>query len=499
MKPKQHQQLTPGKKSGLEGQPNCTSYQAHALFNQIDVLMQKREQDRLLRSTHCYERASADQVLTAGSELLNFSSNDYLGLASDFDLTDFSDQHRNESVKSGSMASPLVTGTQVCHRELQHALLEAVGANGTEDEFDCLLFSSGFAANQAFINAFAAAFSDAHIYQDKLNHASLIKAGVDVSLANKGIVHKRFRHNDSSHLVELIGKAQLRNKVNVEVDSSGKTNAKVTSSTANTTNTDNPIPSVIITEGVFSMDGDTAPIADLVEIKKQACGLLFIDDAHGFGCFDLTQSSQPSLSASTSKSVNYEMTDSPNLVGNSLTAQNVNFQDVDAYLIAFGKALGSQGAALILKKPLKRLIENFAKEFIYSTALSPLQTRATLFNLNKLQSENQRQQLLQSNISEFKKLVDIAVEKDQLPEHTKPHSSTAIQPILIGSEEQTLLMSKKLREKGFCVAAMRTPTVSKGQARLRVTITSEHKASDIKLLVECLCVSFEEARNECDS
>ena len=423
------------------------------VYQQIQSIIAKREAESLLRVTPYYDEVSSTELTINQQAYKNFSGNDYLGLASDFSVGQLTNIELKSfltgkdedpiGLKSGSMASPLVSGEQRIHRLLKQRLIEVTGANS---EYDCLLFSSGFAANQSLITALASVFPNACFLQDKLIHASLIKAGIDVSATNNSIVHKRFKHNDLTHLESILNSDSV-------TDSN---------------------PKVILTEGVFSMDGDMAPLSALIELKNKHNTLLIVDDAHGFGCF--------------SNDAYTKTVESKSSIGTSLTEQGVSINDIDAYLITFGKALGSQGAALILKKPLKQVIENFAKEYIYSTSLSPLQVGATLQNINTLANEPNRQSNLAANIALFKECFQKVISNQNgAPAWLKlMPSNTAIQPILVGDESRAIDVAEKLKKAGYLVTAMRTPTVPKGQSRLRVTMCSNKNERDIIGLIESL-------------
>ncbi|MDA8621645.1 aminotransferase class I/II-fold pyridoxal phosphate-dependent enzyme [Psychrosphaera sp.] len=405
----------------------------------FDELAQ-REKNNLLRFSNKFDSVSASQLVVAGKSYINFSSNDYLGLASDFALTEFNkwlgvdQQKTNPTVSSGAMASPLVTGNSEHHNQLIAELLKAINAPST---FSGLLYGSGFSANQGVLNAlFKDKSSEQFIYQDKLNHASLLDAGTKLQAAGQ-VRQKRFKHNCHHDLGELV--------------KSGPN-----------------IKHLVVTESVFSMDGDRAPIKRLSAIAKKAGALFMVDDAHGFGLSALSES---------------------NAV--------IDLNDVDIYVVTFGKALGAQGAAVFADRAIIKYLTNFSKEYIYSTHLSPIQSEVVRFNLSKLVEQKKGQDLdktsqeaaldknnsrtvtLANNISYFKELA----KANYLPLLS---SDTPIQPVLIGDEEATIEVAKVLKDAGFWVSAIRYPTVKKGQSRLRVTITSKHKANEISELVDIL-------------
>ncbi|GAB2992530.1 aminotransferase class I/II-fold pyridoxal phosphate-dependent enzyme [Psychrosphaera aestuarii] len=394
-----------------------------AFSNFIAEELKMRDENSLLRSRRAFEYVSSTELVYNGNHYRNYSSNDYLGLASSFCLTEFNKWQdtrlgiTGKNCSSGSMASPLVTGFSYQHKALIDDLLNYVDA---PDDYSAVLFSSGYAANNGVINAlFKDKDSSNQLFQDKLNHASLIDAGTKLQAAGH-LTQKRFSHNNVEHLAKLLN------------SKSGPLQKRL-----------------LATEGVFSMDGDRAPLIEISKIARQTNTLLMVDDAHGFG-----------------------------ISRHSLHTAGITLSDVDIYVVTFGKSLGAQGAAVIAKDNICQYLENFCKDYIYSTHLSPLQCAAVQFNLHKL-NDADRQQKLQQNIQLFRSLAI----KNGLP---VLDSDTAIQPIMVGDEKHALKMTEQLKQDGIWLTAIRTPTVPKGQSRLRVTITSDHKPNCINDLVESL-------------
>ncbi len=406
----------------------------------VSEALAKQGNSNLLRVSNEFEQVSATKLVFDGKSYINFSSNDYLGLASDFDITEFTNwlsgvqSHAKPAVRSGAMASPLVTGNSQHHKQLINDLLKAIDAPSS---FSGILFGSGFSANQGVLNAlFKDKSKEQFVYQDKLNHASLLDAGTKLQAAGH-LVQKRFKHNDVKHLSQLI-------------------------------KPDPSLNQLVVTESVFSMDGDKSPIKDLSALARQVGSLVMVDDAHGFGLSALAKG-----------------------------VTDIDLNDVDIYLVTFGKALGAQGAALFARRSIIDFLTNFSKEYIYSTHLSPIQCETVRFNLSKLvaaKSEQFSEQGLEgneqikpkscclqlaNNIAYFRK---IATGNDLplLP------SDTAIQPIMIGDAQTTVEVANDLKARGFWVSAIRPPTVKKGQSRLRVTITSKHTLNEINGLVVVL-------------
>lgn len=393
------------------------------MFKQyITSQLEQRKQAGLLRTLISAE-SSGKHIVVAGKQYLNFAGNDYLGLA-----TNSEQQAGSSSAAAGATASPLVTGRNAIHSQLEQALLDWTQA---PKSFACLLYSSGFAANSGVISAlFNSKNLEARLVQDKLNHASLMDAGKHAQ-AMGHCKQFRFQHND---MVSL--QSTLQNKCN------------------------NQAPKLVVTEGVFSMDGDSANLAKTKTLASEHQAWLMLDDAHGIGVKgDKGQG--------------------------SFVAQGLALTDSDIHVITFGKAIGSQGAAVIADKDVIQYLANFSREYIYSTHLSPLQVESTLRNVKLLQAQSWRREKLEQNIASFKELA--ARLPFQLLE-----SDGAIQPVIVSEETIAMSLAEQLKQQGIWVGAMRYPTVAKGQARLRVTITASHDIADIQYLVTVLAKLAEE-------
>lgn len=371
-------------------------------FDFIAEHLVERQADALLRKRQLVEQSSGRFIQVAGKQYLNFASNDYLGFADDF--IEIQAQHL------GSHSSALVNGYNKPQQQLEQRLCELLGYESA------MLFNSGFSANSSVLKALfqdkSVAQSSA-IFQDKLNHASLIDGGLHSAAAMV-----RFNHNDLRHLESRLQKSKAKHKL-------------------------------IVSEGVFSMDGDQAPIEALCKLAKQYNAWLMIDDAHGFGV---------------------------------LGEQGLGSCEVikpDLLIITFGKALASSGACLLASKKMIDYMLQFNREYIYSTAMSPLMASCTLERLEKLLKADKRRSQLSENIAYFRALAK---------EHNLAlmESTTAIQPLVLGDAEHTLTVANKLKEKGVWLTAIRPPTVPFNTARLRVTISSAHQADDIKQLVDSL-------------
>ncbi len=376
-----------------------------AFSERISSALTLRKQAGLTRARTVIEQGNQSRLSVDGKSYLNFSGNDYLGLAGSQELTQ-AWQLGLSLYGSGSGASPLVTGYSKPHADLESQLAEWLG-------FDCaVLFNSGFSANQAIL--FSLLEKGDQVVQDKLNHASLMEAGI-LSPASM----KRFKHNDVAHLDKLL-KASICN------------------------------PSLVVTEGVFSMDGDLSPLSELSRVTKENNAWFMVDDAHGCGvlgshgrgCCDL-----------------YQITP-------------------DILVVTFGKAFGLSGAAVLCNVECGDYLSQFARHHVYSTAMPPAQAHALSHALSMIQQQEWRRkklaELSQQFESELRSSVGVIT------------TQTPIKPIIIGDSETAMALSYSLKEKGMWTTAIRPPTVPLGTARLRVTLSANHSEKDIKLLTQAI-------------
>lgn len=360
----------------------------HPLTERISNKLAVLQAAGLLRQRHVSE--------TKPHAMVDFSHNDYLGLAHEPALVQAL-YAGAQQYGVGSRASPLVSGYNQAHFALEQRLCELTGHQA------CMLFSSGFSANNALMKTL---FSNKDtVLADKLVHASVIDG-----LKDSGSQIRRFLHNDVSSATRLIER--------------------------------NP-HTAVVTESVFSMDGDIAPIAELSRLCQQHDCWLIVDDAHGFGV---------------------------------LPSSFVNANNVDIQVVTFGKALGGQGAAILASKNVIDYLVATSREYIYSTALSPANAQLALAAINWQQDHPQLLTQLTANIALFRQ-VALEHQLEITP------SMTAIQPIMIGDNHRVLVIAEHLKQQGFLVGAIRSPTVPVGQARLRITLNAQHQASDICALV----------------
>ena len=350
-------------------------------------------------------------VTIDGQQYDNFCSNDYLGLANDPRLIAAAQSAASE-LGVGSGASHLICGHQRPHQQLELALASFVGAQ------QALVFSCGYMANLSIAQAFMR--RNDCVLQDKLNHASLIDAGraCDAKL-------KRYAHNDTAALVELLQKQTAR--------------------------------TMIMTDGVFSMDGDVAPLAELKRIADTHESLLVIDEAHGFGVTGEGRGSAAQAGV--------------------LPTGNVLLMGT------LGKAAGSFGAFVAGDAVLLQHLIQFGRTYTYTTALPPHVAATSLAAVNIIARQPSLQTKLNENLQHFK--TRLSQQAPQLSARLMP-SDTPIQPLLIGDEQTALAASSFLQQQGILVLAIRPPTVPVGSSRLRFTITAAHEPSNIDRLIDVL-------------
>jgi 8-amino-7-oxononanoate synthase len=367
------------------------------------------ERQGLQRRRKVLDTPQGVEVVCDGRRRVNFGSNDYLGLASHPEVV-AALQRGAAEYGAGAGAAHLVCGHGRAHHALEEELAEFTGRERA------LLFSTGYMANLGVISALAGR-GDA-VFEDRLNHASLL----DGALLS-GARLKRYAHADAEALrADLAG-------------DSAKTR-------------------LIATDGVFSMDGDLAPLAALVDLARQYRAWLLVDDAHGLGV--LGREGRGSLA-----SVGLSQDDVPILVG------------------TLGKALGTFGAFVAGCAELIEFLIQRARTFIYTTALPPAVAEATRTSLRLAREEAWRRERLVGLVRRFR--AGAAALGLRLMA-----SDTPIQPVLLGSNEAALEASRRLMEAGFWVGAIRPPTVPTGTARLRITLTAAHTEAQVDGLLEAL-------------
>ena len=379
---------------------------------QLEAL-RARSLDRHLREI---SSAQGPEIEIGGCRLINFSSNDYLGLANDPRLREAAIAAIGE-FGVGAGASRLISGTQSPHLRLERALAKWKGTEAA------LCFNSGYAAAIGTMPALVSK-SDV-VLLDKLCHASLID-GAKLS----GAILRVFPHN---HLGKLESHLQWAQR--------GYPGKRI----------------LIVTESVFSMDGDRAPLRELVEFKKRFGALLMLDEAHAVGVIGAN--------------------------GRGLAAaENLN-EDIDVQMGTLSKALGASGGYICGSRDLIDWLINRARSFIYSTAPAPGIAAAALAAVNFLASPEgeERRLLLWERIRSVQELLPASAFNK---ESNAPTS--AIFPWIVGDEQAALDLASALQREGFLVPAIRYPTVAKGSARLRITVTASHGEDQIRSLCEAI-------------
>jgi 8-amino-7-oxononanoate synthase len=349
-------------------------------------------------------------VIIDGKEMLSFCSNDYLGLAAHPIITKaFINAAETEGVGSG--AAHLLSGHSYYHQQLEEALADFMGQQSV------LLFSSGYQANLGVIDGLMSR-GDV-VIQDKLNHASLLDGG-RLSAAKSW----RYHHAD-------MGSLQRRLR---QTEDSGCR--------------------LVVTDGVFSMDGDLAPLQPLIQLTQTHQAALMVDDAHAIGV----------LGKHGRGSVEH---------------WQVKAEHMPIVMGTLGKAFGTAGAFVAADKDVIETLIQQSRTFVYTTAQPAAVAAASLASLVLVRTENWRREKLQTLIEQFRKgAAELGL--------ATMNSLTPIQPIMIGDDKKAIVIGQELESRGFLLGVIRTPTVPLGSARLRVTLSTNHTEQNIKQLLEAL-------------
>ncbi len=377
--------------------------------------LERRKVEGLYRKRRQLDGPQGVETIIDGQPMLSFCSNDYLGLANHPQIKQaMIDAVAEFGVGSGS--AHLINGHSRLHQECEQRLAEFTGRERA------LLFSTGYMANLAVASALLK--RNDSVFQDKLNHASLID-GAHLSRAKLS----RYRHGDLQQLERMLAK-----------DSS-------------------PNRKMIMTDGVFSMDGDCADLKSIAEIASRHDAWAMVDDAHGFGVLGER--------------------------GAGLLEQlELDQQQVPIMVATLGKAVGTAGAFVAGSELLIETLIQQARPYIFTTAMPPALAGATIKAIELIETEAWRRRKLFESIDYFRNQMK-PLGLDLMD------SQSAIQPIVVGENHRAQRLSQALFVKGIQVSAIRPPTVPKGSARLRVTLSAMHQTNQIDQLIEALKVAIQ--------
>lgn len=376
---------------------------------------QQRRSDSLWRELRTVQSSASPTIDVGDRTLLNFCSNNYLSLAADRRLVEAAGIAAGQ-FGVGTSASHLIVGHTEKHQQLERKIASFVGAE------KAILFSTGYMANLAVASTLLG--RNDLLLQDRLNHASIIDAG---KLSSAKV--RRYRHGDADHAASMLKQ-------------------RTDHAAANRV--------MIATDGVFSMDGDVAPLADLRSVCQRHDAMLLVDDAHGIGVLGSGRG--------------------------SLAAAGIDVGGNVLLLGTLSKALGSFGAFVAGDAVLTDHLIQFARPFIYTTALPCPVVAASLAAVKILESEPQRVERLHRNIRDF---------RDQAIAAGLPitQSATPIQPLIVGESNAAMRLGQHLEQEGILAVAIRPPTVPAGAARIRITLMADHTQQQIERLIRSLKVN----------
>ncbi len=374
------------------------------LSNELELI----KQQSLYRSRRIISSPQGAMIEVDGKQVINFSSNDYLGLANHPDVIK-SFKKATDKYGVGSGSAHLICGHSQSHHALEQELAEFTGRDRA------LLFSTGYMANMGVISALLN--QGDQVFEDRLNHASLLDGGL-----LSGARFKRYRHND---LTNLRGKIQ---------DKEGR--------------------SLIVTDGVFSMDGDLALLPELAKVAVDKNAWIMVDDAHGLGVLGETG-------------------------GGVVEHYGLTQQQIPILMGTLGKAFGTFGAFVAGSEALIETLIQKAKTYIFTTAMPAAIAEATRTSLKLLAADDWRREKLNLLTQRF------SMGAKQLGLNLM-QSNTAIQPLLIGDNYRAVDISEALLAQGFLVSAIRPPTVAKGESRLRITFSVNHQEQHVDQLLDAL-------------
>lgn len=380
----------------------------HAALTRLQDGLAALQADHLERRRPLLDGAQGARITIDGQRVVSFCSNDYLGLAADPALVQAAHAALDEC-GVGAGAAHLITGHHRFHEDFEAAFARFVGKPAA------LLFSTGYMANLGVLTALLGRRGE--VFGDKLNHASLVDAA-----QLSGATLTRYRHNDLAQLEGQLAASKAQDKL-------------------------------IVSDLVFSMDGDTAPVDALLDLAERHDAWLYLDDAHGFGVLN---------------------------DGRGGLSERARTSDRVIYLATLGKAAGVAGAAVAAHAGVIAWLIQKARPYIYTTASPPLLAACLLESLRQIEAGGARRERLRGHVAQLREGLAGLKRGVLLP------SDTPIQPLVIGSNDAAVRLSQALLQRGLLVAAIRTPTVPVNTARLRITLSAAHSADDVALLVEAL-------------
>lgn len=373
--------------------------------NYIEEELQKLEENHLIRDERIFESPQLPKSIIDSKEYLLFSSSNYLSLGENKEILE-SVKDKIESMGLGSGGSRLTTGSHKVHKDLERSLAEFIGYENS------LVYSSGFMANLGFLTAVCN--DETIVFSDEKNHASIID-GIRLSKSKVEV----YKHLDFRDLEEKLKKYPNKNKV-------------------------------LVSDGVFSMDGDILPLDEFCRLGEKYNALTYVDDAHGFGVLGEN--------------------------GKGITEIYNTYPDI--MLVTFSKALGASGAALLTSNLMRNYLYNTSREFIFSTSISPIDTLIISESLNYIQSNKKNINKLKDNVLYLKK----KLEENNFDIGGNSH----IIPIKVGNEKRAQEIFKKLMDFGIFLSIIRFPAVPKNEAILRVTPMANHSKEDLDFLLKKL-------------
>ena len=379
-----------------------------AALNRLELGLAARRADQLERRRSVLDSAQGAHIRVDGQAVISFCSNDYLGLAADPVLV--AAAHRAlDDCGLGAGAAHLITGHHRYHHDFETAFAHFVGKPAA------LLFSTGYLANLGVVSALVKRHSE--IFADRLNHASLVDAA-----QLSGATLTRYRHLDLAQLESQLAKSRASDKL-------------------------------IVSDLVFSMDGDCAPVDALLDLAERYDAWLHLDDAHGFGVLN---------------------------DGRGGLTPRARASDRVIYLATLGKAAGVAGAAVAAHPVVIDWLVNTARPYVYTTASPPVLAASLIESLRQIEVGSARRARLAAHVTRLR-----AGLSDLQGGHLLP-SSTPIQPWVVGENADAVRLSRALLARGLLVPAIRTPTVPAGTARLRITLSAAHSDADVMHLIEAL-------------